>query len=309
MKRLLAALLFIPGLALAQQNTAIDRDKHTENGAPVSWLTTRTNGYDALHVVVDSGGGGGGGAVTIADGADVTLGAKADAAATTDTGTFTLQALTKRSLQKLTTISGQLPAALGSTTSAASLSVTPASDAAFKMSNLPTTVDTNSGVKSASTLRVVLATDQPQLTNKLLVTPDSVALPANQSVNVSQINGVTPLMGAGNSGTGAQRVIISTDQPNVPVAVKTAVGPANITTGQVTAGGAATLVAANTTRRQCTIKNTDASLTVYIGPATVTSANGMPVKAGESIVVRSTALIQVVAASGSPVVSYMDEYD
>ena len=48
-----------------------------------------------------------------------------------------------------------------------------------------TTVDVNSGLKSAGTLRVVLATDQPALTNKLLVTPDSVALPANQSVNVS----------------------------------------------------------------------------------------------------------------------------
>ena len=74
-----------------------------------------------------------------------------------------------------------------------------------------TTTDTNSGVKSAGTLRVVLATDQPQLTNKLLVTPDSVALPANQSVNVSQINGVTPLMGNGVTGTGSQRVTIASD--------------------------------------------------------------------------------------------------
>jgi hypothetical protein len=79
------------------------------------------------------------------------------------------------------------------------------------VSNLPATVDTNSGVKSASTLRVVLATDQPALTNKLLVTPDSVALPANQSVNVSQINGVTPLMGNGVTGTGSQRVTIASD--------------------------------------------------------------------------------------------------
>lgn len=36
-----------------------------------------------------------------------------------------------------------------------------------------TATDTNSGVKSAGTLRVVIATDQPQLTNKLLVTPDA----------------------------------------------------------------------------------------------------------------------------------------
>ena len=83
-------------------------------------------------------------------------------------------------------------------------------------SNLPATVDTNSGSKSANTLRVVLATDQPALTNKLLVTPDSVALPANQSVNVSQINGVTPLMGAGNGGTGSLRVNVASDQVAIP---------------------------------------------------------------------------------------------
>lgn len=47
---------------------------------------------------------------------------------------------------------------------------------------------------------------------KLLVTPDSVALPANQSVNVSQVNGVTTLTGTGATGTGAQRVTVSTDQ-------------------------------------------------------------------------------------------------
>lgn len=78
-----------------------------------------------------------------------------------------------------------------------------------------TTTDVNSGVKSAGTLRVVLATDQPALTNKLLVTPDSVALPNNQSVNVSQINGVTPLMGNGATGTGAIRVSIANDSTGI----------------------------------------------------------------------------------------------
>jgi hypothetical protein len=77
------------------------------------------------------------------------------------------------------------------------------------------TPDTNSGAKSAATLRVVLATDQPALTNKLLVTPDSVALPANQSVNVAQMNGVATTMGTGNSGTGVQRVVLATDQPQL----------------------------------------------------------------------------------------------
>lgn len=59
---------------------------------------------------------------------------------------------------------------------------------------------------------------------KILVTPDSVALPANQSVNVAQINGVTTLMGNGVTGTGAQRVTIASDNTTfttAPVATAT----------------------------------------------------------------------------------------
>lgn len=50
---------------------------------------------------------------------------------------------------------------------------TPGTTNATQTTNLPTTVDTNTGNASASTLRVVLATNQPQLSNKLLVTPDA----------------------------------------------------------------------------------------------------------------------------------------
>jgi hypothetical protein len=69
-----------------------------------------------------------------------------------------------------------------------------------------TATDVNSGAKSNGTLRVVIATDQPQLTNKLLVTPD-----ANSAVNVAQINGVATTMGNGVSGTGVQRVTLASD--------------------------------------------------------------------------------------------------
>lgn len=68
-------------------------------------------------------------------------------------------------------------------------------------------------------LRVSLA-DTPANGTKLLVTPDSVALPANQSVNISQINGTTPLMGTGIMGTGSPRVTIASD--NDPLTVKQA---------------------------------------------------------------------------------------
>jgi hypothetical protein len=76
------------------------------------------------------------------------------------------------------------------------VTTTPPSNASTNVSQIAgTTADTNSGVKSAGTLRVVLATDQPQLTAKLLVTPDSVALPANQSVNMAQVGGTTAVNG------------------------------------------------------------------------------------------------------------------
>jgi hypothetical protein len=74
-----------------------------------------------------------------------------------------------------------------------------------------TAADVNSGNKSAGTLRVVLATDQPALTNKLLVTPDSVALPANQSVNQAQVGGTATATNSGVVGAGVQRVVLATD--------------------------------------------------------------------------------------------------
>lgn len=48
---------------------------------------------------------------------------------------------------------------------------------------------------------------------KLLVTPD--ALPANQSVNLAQVNGVTTLTGTGAVGTGAARVAVGTDTATI----------------------------------------------------------------------------------------------
>jgi hypothetical protein len=85
---------------------------------------------------------------------------------------------------------------------------------------------------------------------------------------------------------------------------------ANVANGQVTASTTAgTLVSSRATRRSVSVKNTDTSIAVYIGIATVTSANGMPLKPGESISIDSTVLIQVIAASGSPVVAYIETYD
>lgn len=99
-----------------------------------------------------SGGGGGGAAVTIADGADVTQGAIADAAST-------------------------------------------------------------AGGAGSLSAKLRLMTTQLGTINTTLGTPFQAggALAANQSVNISQINAVTPLMGNGVTGTGSPRVTIASD--------------------------------------------------------------------------------------------------
>ncbi len=51
---------------------------------------------------------------------------------------------------------------------------------------------------------------------KLLVTPDSVALPANQSVNAAQFGGSNVVTGTGTSGAGIPRVTVSSDSAITP---------------------------------------------------------------------------------------------
>jgi hypothetical protein len=64
------------------------------------------------------------------------------------------------------------------------------------------------------------------------------ALTANQSVNVAQINGVTPLMGAGNTGTGSPRVTIATDQAAIATHGHGATGSAVPANAQLAGGRA-----------------------------------------------------------------------
>lgn len=64
---------------------------------------------------------------TVADGADAALGAKADVAASSDTGTFSLMAFVKRALQNWTTFLARMPA-LGAAAKAAAVPVTMATD-------------------------------------------------------------------------------------------------------------------------------------------------------------------------------------
>lgn len=111
--------------------------------------------------------------LTISD-FDTKTGSLTEAAPATDTASSGINGRLQRIAQRITS----LITALGSPFQAGGS----IGNTSFGSTNLPTTVDVNSGLKSASTLRVVLATDQPALTNKLLVTPDAVALPAGTAL-------------------------------------------------------------------------------------------------------------------------------
>lgn len=87
-------------------------------------------------------------------------------------------------------------------------------------------------------------------------------------------------------------------------------GAANLASSQVALStSAATVAIARSTRRSVLIRNLDTSISVYIGPATVTSGNGMLLKAGESLAFTFVGLLQGIAASGTPSVAVSDEYD
>lgn len=91
----------------------------------------RRNDDGSFELYVITTAGGGSGAVTVGDGADATFGAKADAAAATDTATATYMSLFKRFLERVTTLIGLFPTSLGTKTAANSFSVTPSSNGIF----------------------------------------------------------------------------------------------------------------------------------------------------------------------------------
>ncbi len=101
------------------------------------------------------------------------------------------------------------------------------------------------------------------------------SLAANQSVNVSQMNGVTVLMGNGASGTGAQRVTIANDSTGILAGVTTVATVTNLSQF----GGAAINLGAGAVGTG-TLRTTQASdsplvaATGAIGDAAWSSGNG-----------------------------------
>lgn len=305
----------------SEKSNALDREENITKGsisAKKVALYVYNSGTDELEVFTGSSGGGGG-AVTIADGDDAALGAKADASATTDTGTFSLIGLFKRLLEKITTLNAkdfatsakQLADNHQVTVSNSSIPVTDnggsltvdgtvgatqsgtwtvqpgntANTTAWKvdgsavtqpvsgtfwqatqpvsLASVPSHAVTNAGtfavqVTSAPTTAVtgtfwqatqpvsLASVPSHAVTNAgtfavqaTLQTGSNVigSLTANQSVNISQMNGVTTSMGNGVSGTGVQRVTIASDSTGqVKLAANSGVDIGDVDVTSIAAG-------------------------------------------------------------------------
>lgn len=87
-------------------------------------------------------------------------------------------------------------------------------------------------------------------------------------------------------------------------------GGTAVVTGQVApTNSAGTLLAARETRKSVIFTNRG-TVDVYIGPATVTTANGFLLSPGESTdEIKTTALLQAITPSGTGAIHYLEVYD
>jgi hypothetical protein len=130
------------------------------------------------------------------------------------------------------------------------------------------TVTMGNGVSGTGVQRVTIASDS---TGQVALAAGSAtigSLAANQSVNVAQINGVTPLMGNGASGTGAARVTIANDSTGILASI------GSITSSIVPGTGATNLGKAIDSAVGATDTGVGALVKRVDTPATLTPANG-----------------------------------
>jgi hypothetical protein len=162
-----------------------------------------------------------------------------------------------------------------------------------------TGVDGNSGNKSAGTLRVVLATDQPALTNKLLVTADPITFASAQAVTQSGTWTVQP---GNTANTTAWKVDGSAvTQPVQPV------GNGAILSNQQAVTGTAAALATNACRKALIKALAANTINVYVGPSGVTIATGFELAPGESVSldISNTNLAFVIASTTGASVSWI----
>lgn len=138
-------------------------------------------------------------------------------------------------------------------------------------------------LKPADTLAGVTTVAAVTAITNALPTGSNVigALTANQSVNVSQINTVTPLMGNGVTGTGSQRVTIASDNTAFPIKVSDGTNTATVKAASTAAAAADTAVVvsispnsvASTSQVKVATVNTATRQTVSTTSGTILASN------------------------------------
>lgn len=196
-----------------------------------------------------------------------------------------------------------------------------------------TAPDTNSGLKSAGTLRVVLATDQPALTNAQPVAQSGTwtvtvngTVTANQggapwSINQTQWNGVAVDVNSGVKSAGTLRVVLATDQPSLSNALpvsqsgawavtNTPASAAPVDHADVTVAATTTdaTIVANGSRKSVTICN----LSANSGPIRVrlhaSGLGGVEVLPGGFYNIQTTAALDVVNPNAASITYAWEEY-
>ncbi|HEX9831998.1 MAG TPA: hypothetical protein VGA66_02735, partial [Mycobacterium sp.] len=236
-------------------------------------------------------------------------------------GSGTVSALTQR--VTIATDDAVSTALVGVAHDAAATSVNPALVGLYSSAAAPTGVSTdgdavrawglangsqvvqlaNAGVLAVSgsgtatgALRVELPTNGTGVVGLNAGSNEIGSLAANQSVNVSQINGVTPLMGAGNTGTGSPRVTVATDQAAIVTHGHGATG--------ATAPTGATLAGAKSGANMAAVTQGDATVTIDTSTATtverVALASGQRIRVTSwSVIAGGTGTIKLVRGTGT----------
>jgi hypothetical protein len=147
----------------------------------------------------------------------------------------------------------------------------------------------------------------PAATVTTLTPPSTVAVTQATGTNLHAV------VDAGAAIMGKVGIDQTTPGTTNGVAVLTQVGAANLTNSQVTCDttvGGVTIASFRATRRSITIINIGTT-PVYIGSGTVSASNGgfLPGVSGASITLNVTSAVKGITATGSQVVSVLEEYD
>lgn len=192
------------------------------------------------------------GVLTITD-FDTKVGSLTETAPATDTASSGLNGRLQRIAQRITALIALVPSALSALSN-------------FKVSLADlagTATDTNSGSKSAGTLRVVIATDQPTLTNAQPVSASALPLPSGAATEatLSTLNGKVT---ACNTGA----VTVSAALPAGANAIGKLAANSGVTIGAVEIAAAQTLATVTTVGTVTTVTNISGTVSLPTGAST-----------------------------------------